>query len=960
LFDANATPLSSQGIECPREVTESHFVTERIFISYRRDDSFDPATTICTEFQRLIGAEQIFMDKSLQPGVDWPDEIRDALENAHTVLVVVKDWDKWLGVLEYGVRRIDDPNDWIRQEVALSLSQNKKVIPVLIGPNTKMIPSKLLPEKLNKLPEKQQVCLNRDTWDRDLKFLIETACPELTNSIVQPPAVRSFSVADIAQRCEAALQAFNEKSVAEWAEVQPKRFVEPHIAMREDFLDRSDKREAEPATRSNQSLLSDQEKLQPGHETAVEQYRRLFAKRKKSHLGARICLTEDSGAGKSIFTRHLRMVFSTLAGQATLFGGKPGLVVRWEGREKNWPFDLRQTLEKEVHDTAVAHGITGQQVADYAIAQHRVCLILDALDQVTHDFTPKGDRIDRSELLDRIFRFLNSEQGQHCHVVVTGRSYAITGDGEDGWRFPADTWAFATLEGFDPQQQTRYLSDFLVNRKLQDFIPSYQDVAELLEVPVILSLVADIAEADPRPRAQVKLDQFKSRGDVYREAHAKLAERAAKSPGIKANLNARSRWEVILSAAAFAMMCDERQRRSYTVSGEHGVLNLRAAASRWARGLNGTSFEIADKDWEELATFSQLTNHATLERSSDSALGWKHRGWMEYFAGLYLARYAPPEAADVVADFTNDPDWYWVWRFAIEMPEHVADKTVRTRSLSLLFQRPQSGRRPNELIYRSWKVLKATSAGRDVLNMFQNEYRELLTGNNPIARQLEDSFRPCPPNPGPDSLTFLMGSPATDKNASDDEKPPVEMSVKPFFMANAPVTKEQYWLYDPAHEHDSAFAENLAKYSPDRNCPVIFVAWYDAWCFAVWCKARLPCEVEWEFACRAGTATKYWWGDKMDRSKCKSLPGATTPASPQHANLWGLMEMSGNVFEWCDTWNSRQISESPSEEYVGGNRVLRGGLFRNLNPRALRSASRFSSTPDNLGRSVGFRISRTP
>jgi len=655
------------------------------------------------------------------------------------------------------------------------------------------------------------------------------------------------------------------------------------------------------------------------------------------------------------------MVFSTLAGQATLFGGKLGLVVRWEGREKTGRFALRQPLDKEVHATAVAHGITGQQVAEYAIAQHRVCLILDALDQVTHDFTPKGDRIDRSELLDRIFRFLNSEQGQHCHVVVTGRSYAITGDGEDGSRLPADTWAFATLEGFDPQQQTRYLSDFLVNRKLQDFIPSYQDVAELLEVPVILSLVAEIAETVLGPRAQVKLDQFKSRGDVYREAHAKLAERAAKSPGIKANLNARSRWEMILSAAAFAMMCDERQRRSYTVSGEHGVLNLRAAASRWARGLNGTSFEIVDKDWEELATFSQLTNHATLERSSDSALGWKHRGWMEYFAGLYLARYAPPEAADVVADFTNDPDWYWVWRFAIEMPEQVADKTVRTRSLSLLFQRPQSGRRPNELIYRSWKVMKATSAGREVLNMFQNEYRELLADNNPIARQLEDSFRPCPPNPGQDSLTFLMGSPATDKDAKDNEKPQVKMTVESFLMADAPVTNEQYWLYDPAHEHDTAFAEDLTEYSPDGNCPVILVTWYDAWCFAVWCKARLPRELEWEFACRAGTTTRYWWGNEMDTHKCAFSAFQAPPASEKHANAWGLMEMSGNVYEWCDTWYSRQISESANEEFEGNSRVLRGGSMGPDLPQNLRSAFRHDyNSPDNRFIFHGFRISRTP
>jgi hypothetical protein len=305
----------------------------------------------------------------------------------------------------------------------------------------------------------------------------------------------------LAEHCAAALRDYNRKCIADWARYQPSRFVEPNLAIRKEerIQDRSERRDAEPAGQNHQPLLTDDEKKNPGSETAVVQYARLFEHRPSQAPRARICVTEDAGAGKSIFTHHLRMVLASEPGQPAFFDGKPGLVVRWEGREETWPFDLRQALEDAVADYCPARGVTAKQVVDYAFEQRSVCLILDALDQVTDDFTPAGERIRRRELLDRIFRFLNSESGQRCHVVITGRSYAVTRE-TDGSRFSADAWTFATLESFDQEQQRRYLNDFLGDRELSDFIPSYEQVSELLEVPVILSLIAEIAEDDPRPR----------------------------------------------------------------------------------------------------------------------------------------------------------------------------------------------------------------------------------------------------------------------------------------------------------------------------------------------------------------------------------------------------------------------------------------------------------------------------
>ena len=111
--------------------------------------------------------------RSIRPGDNWPDEIRNALKDAHTVVIVVGDVNKWLGVGKYGKRRIDEDHDWIRQEVALALQENKKLIPVLVGSEGEMVPADALPDEINSLGTKQAIRLRHDTWDNDVRSLID-------------------------------------------------------------------------------------------------------------------------------------------------------------------------------------------------------------------------------------------------------------------------------------------------------------------------------------------------------------------------------------------------------------------------------------------------------------------------------------------------------------------------------------------------------------------------------------------------------------------------------------------------------------------------------------------------------------------------------------------------------------------------------------------------------------------
>ena len=133
---------------------------------------------------------------------------------------------------------------------------------------------------------------------------------------------------------------------------------------------------------------------------------------------------------------------------------------------------------------------------------------------------------------------------------------------------------------------------------------------------------------------------------------------------------------------------------------------------------------------------------------------------------------------------------------------------------------------------------------------------------------------------------------------------------------------------------------------------------------------RLPTEAEWEYACRAGTRTKYWFGDDAselgrhawfdDNSQDRTHPvgGGGTE------NPFGFYDMHGNVWEWCwDWWGSdyyknTSSSVDPNGPETGHARVIRGGSGSN-GSRTLRSARRFLSAPANRNNILGFRLART-
>ena len=220
--------------------------------------------------------------------------------------------------------------------------------------------------------------------------------------------------------------------------------------------------------------------------------------------------------------------------------------------------------------------------------------------------------------------------------------------------------------------------------------------------------------------------------------------------------------------------------------------------------------------------------------------------------------------------------------------------------------------------------------------------------------------------------SFLMGSSEGESEQSDDEGPQHEVTLGAFWMAQTPTTQAQWrtvagW---PKVERD---LEPDPSYFKGDQRPVELVSWRDAQEFCRRLSQRtgqrygLPSEAQWEYACRAGSTTPFHFGATLtpDQAHFNSAQGTVDVAS-YPANDWGLHDMHGNVWEWCqDHWHS-DYEGAPNDGSAwedcslgGVPRLLRGGSWFTL-PAGCRSAFRFNNFPDGRNYSIGFRVCCLP
>ena len=208
---------------------------------------------------------------------------------------------------------------------------------------------------------------------------------------------------------------------------------------------------------------------------------------------------------------------------------------------------------------------------------------------------------------------------------------------------------------------------------------------------------------------------------------------------------------------------------------------------------------------------------------------------------------------------------------------------------------------------------------------------------------------------------FMMGSPASEKDRSDNETQHEVTLTKPFYMGKYEVTQEQW----------EAVMGNNPSEVKGAKLPVIDVSWEDCQEFIKKLNAktsggyRLPTEAEWEYACRAGTSTAYSFGDKITPKNANypdSRIGKPVAVGSYKANTFGLYDMHGNLLEWCEDWYGDYPAGAltdPRGPATGKYHVLRGGCFSLFNCRS--SNRNYAGAPGiQFNHIVGFRLARTP
>mgnify|MGYP006278278079 CR=1 FL=1 len=221
------------------------------------------------------------------------------------------------------------------------------------------------------------------------------------------------------------------------------------------------------------------------------------------------------------------------------------------------------------------------------------------------------------------------------------------------------------------------------------------------------------------------------------------------------------------------------------------------------------------------------------------------------------------------------------------------------------------------------------------------------------------------------------------KKYYSDERPRHKVCVDGFWMGKYEVTNRQYRLFDSGHSSKDYKGVDLNQ----DNQPVADVSWKDARKFVEWLNRKtgqefsLPTEAQWEYAARAGTDTIRFWGDSADDAcryanvadltakrkwsgwtvhDCSDGYAGSAPKGSFKPNDFGLYDMLGNVWEWCedvydDDAYTKHSRNNPLVASGGSRRVFRGGNWRG-DPWGVRAANRNWIPADSTGSNLGFRL----
>lgn len=318
--------------------------------------------------------------------------------------------------------------------------------------------------------------------------------------------------------------------------------------------------------------------------------------------------------------------------------------------------------------------------------------------------------------------------------------------------------------------------------------------------------------------------------------------------------------------------------------------------------------------------------------------------------------------------------------------------------------------------YRALVPVQNIATGNSLFH-FDHEGRQLLadgvlsTTLNMTAGRAEKFTRTLPASMIETATipagTFQMGSPSSEPNHRPNETQHQVTLTKAFYMSKYQVTNTQYAAFLNAKEvqYETGISNGWisgngakctwgtnsgqimvlthtwgVKWDTDKwvaqtgyeNHPIISVTWFGAKAYADWIGGSLPTEAQWEYACRAGTTTSFFFGEdennmgsygwSWENNTTNGEIYGTKAVGRKQTNNYGLYDMHGNVWEWCSDWygtygNGPDIN--PTGPATGLFRILRGGSW-DFSAQNCRSAFRSNGLPDDASNFIGFRVAVVP
>jgi len=223
---------------------------------------------------------------------------------------------------------------------------------------------------------------------------------------------------------------------------------------------------------------------------------------------------------------------------------------------------------------------------------------------------------------------------------------------------------------------------------------------------------------------------------------------------------------------------------------------------------------------------------------------------------------------------------------------------------------------------------------------------------------------------GPDDPYF-------EGSSTDMEKPQFKADIPEFYMGVYSVTNEQYFKFvkeagysSPEESTWGTPVWKKGKFPEDKGKhPVVCVSWHDAKAYCDWAGLSLPADLQWEKASRSFDGRLYPWGNEWDEKKFRNYnnkgSGTTCAVNdyPEGKSAFGIFNMSGNVWEWCEDWYESNVYERYARNDLtlpntGQYKILRGGSWHGDNSLPFRCAARLPRPPEDLASVSGFRCVR--